>query len=147
MAQKMIKAPEMGNATIVWLIDDDPLANFLSEKIIKICQLATQVFTFTTIESALYFLNQAAGEESVALPDYIFLDINMPGLDGWNFLDSFAELPEAAKTKCSLYILSSSIDKEDKRRTEQHSDACGFISKPLSEEDLKRIIRQKASDS
>jgi CheY-like chemotaxis protein len=141
----LIEAQEMKNSTIAWLIDDDGLANFLTEKILKLSQFATQTSTFTTIEGALYFLNRAVEGGTVDFPDYIFLDINMPGLDGWHFLDSFAELPEELKGKCSLYMLSSSIDKGDRLRTEQHKDACGFISKPISEEDLENIKHQRIS--
>lgn len=123
----------------VWLIDDDELANFLAEKTLKLSRFATQVFIFTTIESALYFLNQVKESDALSFPDYIFLDINMPGLDGWHFLDSFAELPAEQKEKCSLYMLSSSIDKADRLRTEQHADASGFISKPLTAEELENM--------
>lgn len=123
----------------MWLIDDDELANFLAEKTLKLSRFATQVFIFTTIESALYFLNQVKESDALSFPDYIFLDINMPGLDGWHFLDSFAELPAEQKEKCSLYMLSSSIDKADRLRTEQHADASGFISKPLTAEELENM--------
>lgn len=129
----------MEHCKTVWLIDDDELANFLTEKTLKLTRFAKQVFVFTTIESALYFLNQVVEGDAVSFPDYIFLDINMPGLDGWHFLDSFAELPAEQKRKCSLYMLSSSIAQADRLRTEQHADASGFISKPLTDENLENI--------
>ncbi len=70
----------------------------------------------------------------------------MPGLDGWDFLDSFTELPEELKKSCSLYILSSSIDREDQIRTERHKDASGFITKPLSEKELEAVREQSMNE-
>lgn len=128
---------------VTWLIDDDELANFLSKKTLKLNHFAMHIFTFSTIEQALYMMYEVVKERVLDFPDFIFLDINMPGLDGWYFLDSYAELPEKYKEKCKLYMLSSSIDKADMVRTEQHKDACGFISKPLSGADLERIKLDK----
>lgn len=125
-----------------WLIDDDEMANFIAEKTIRANNFAGEVLKFTTIESALYLLDKAARREAVLFPDFIFLDINMPGLDGWDFLDSYAELPHDLKSGCRLYMLSSSIDMADHDRSESHADTCGFIQKPLSPKDLDAINLQ-----
>ena len=129
----------MATDKIVWLIDDDELANFVAEKTIRLSEFAGEVIKFTTIESALYLLDKAARKEAVSFPDVIFLDINMPGLDGWDFLDSYAELPPGLKSGCKLYMLSSSIDQADHFRSERHADTSGFIQKPLSVENLEEI--------
>ena len=129
----------MPESKTVWLIDDDELANFIAEKTIRVNGFAEQVIKFTTIESALYLLDKAARKEAVSFPDVIFLDINMPGLDGWDFLDSYAELPQELKSGCRLFMLSSSIDQADHLRSERHVDTSGFIQKPLSTENLEGV--------
>ena len=65
-------------------------------------------------------------------PDFIFLDINMPIMDGWEFLDEFEKLPLAILKNCSVYLLTSSIDENDIEKSKEHKTVKEFISKPLT---------------
>lgn len=124
---------------IVWLIDDDEVANYIHEKIIKSQQFTEKVVVFITIDEALAALQLAAQDIGISFPDIIFLDMEMPGLDGWDFIEAFQLLPASVKEKCQLYMLSSSVDESDIERAGRFKDICCFISKPLSAEALQEI--------
>lgn len=122
----------MKNANIL-LIDDDETMNFLNKIIIERAQLNVEVADFTDATAALQEL-----QEGRLSPELILLDLNMPIMDGWQFLDKFAEL-QAVTSKASVVILSSSINPVDLRRAEENNCVKAFYSKPLSVERIKEI--------
>lgn len=122
----------------VWLIDDDELSNFLNEAILNTQQFAQSIVTFTSIDDALNSLNLTVRQE-MDFPDVILLDMEMPGLDGWDFLEKFSEVPKEVKGKCRLFMLSSSLSEADGSRARQHEDVCNFIVKPLTIKEVKAI--------
>lgn len=122
----------------VWVIDDDELSNFLNETILKTQQLAQSIISFTTIDEALSSLNLASRQE-IDFPDVILLDMEMPGLDGWDFLEKFNEVPKEVKGKCRLYMLSSSLNEVDALKARKHEDVCDFIVKPLTVKNVEAI--------
>ncbi|MER2997539.1 response regulator [Pontibacter populi] len=73
------------------------------------------------------------------LPEVIFLDLNMPGLTGWDFLDSLTEQQNRYLGKCSIYILTSSVDKQEKELAQSYKLVSGFLRKPLDEQEIARI--------
>ena len=119
--------------TIV-LIDDEEVTNLINTKIISF------YYKFNTISytSATVALEQFIGNDagSPILPDYIFLDINMPVMDGWGFLEEFQKFPVHKTEHCKIYMLSSSIDQDDIEKTKSFPSAHGFISKPLTAEKI-----------
>ncbi|MCC9166778.1 response regulator [Pontibacter harenae] len=123
----------------VILIDDDQVNNFVCESIIKTEKFADEVISFQWAEEALEFLKNAVSESPAAFPDLIFLDINMPGMDGWSFIDEYRKLPEAATKKCCLFMLSSAVDRKDIVSAKSHEEVKEFFSKPLSPEILEFI--------
>lgn len=124
----------------VILIDDDGLSNYVSEMTIKVNNFGKEIFTFMTAKGAFSFLEKAVENEGIIqFPAVIFLDITMPELDGWDFLNAYRILPVKIKEKLQLYILSSSVDERDILKSKLHPDVCGFISKPLSREILSTI--------
>ena len=127
----------MTNSKTAWLIDDDELCNFLTAKVLESNKFCSITRSFVNGQEALSELQ--ASLEQGEFPNFIFLDINMPVLDGWSFLDSYRKFPEAIKQKCTLYILSSSIDEEDAKRAKIHEEVRDFISKPLNKMDLEVI--------
>lgn len=79
-------------------------------------------------------------KNGVALPEVIFLDLTMPIMDGWDFLESFRETDLPGKEEIKIYVLSSSINPTDKERALSHKEVSDFISKPLQEIQLGKIL-------
>jgi CheY-like chemotaxis protein len=114
------------------VIDDSKLDRFISEAIIKKNQFAEEVLDFSYATSALAHLqNMAATPE--ALPQVIFLDINMPVMDGFGFLDNYEQLPEEVKRRCNIIMISSSNSQDDFARIKTYPSVRKFFSKPLSD--------------
>lgn len=129
----------MGQVKNILLIDDDNIFNFLNKQIIMMDHFAESVHSHVNAVSALEELSsqcKADGE----FPDIIFLDINMPVMDGWEFLEEFEKLPQKFPERCKIYMLSSSIDPNDIEKSKAYKSVKDFISKPLSEEILRAII-------
>ena len=120
-----------------WLIDDDELCNYLTANILESNNFCSETRSFTNAQDALTELE--ASLEKGTFPDFIFLDINMPVLDGWGFLKAYRQFPEEVKENCTLYILSSSIDEEDAKRAKINEDVRDFFHKPLTKLSLEVV--------
>lgn len=86
------------------------------------------IIDFTSPEEGLSFIETAP---TPSQPQYILLDINMPTMTGWEFLDEYEQLPAQLKQNYKVYILSSSIDERDMERARNNSNVQGYIVKPL----------------
>lgn len=124
------------------MIDDDQVSNFVCESIIKGERFADEVYSFEWASDALEYLMRTSETDSDNFPDLIFLDINMPGMDGWAFIQEYRKLPEEITQKCSLFMLSSAVDRKDIICAKSHEEVKDFFSKPLSPEILA-IIREE----
>jgi two-component system, chemotaxis family, chemotaxis protein CheY len=98
--------------TIVALVDDDKIFQFTASRTIKALALTERILQFENGEEALKYLVENAKKEE-NLPDYIFLDINMPFVDGWMFLQDFTGLTENLAKKICIFMVSSSIAPRD----------------------------------
>jgi len=120
------------------LVDDDDLTNLIHDMTLKDA-LGEKVLveTFVKPEEALEFIQNTYTENS----DHtiLFLDINMPGINGWEFLERYEKFSAAVKSQLNIYILSSSVDPRDVRRAEENKNVLGFLSKPLSAENISSI--------
>jgi CheY-like chemotaxis protein len=123
----------------IMLIDDDPLCVLISTKIIEL-NPTLKVISFSRAEEALEQLKQWYISESDLFPDFIFLDINMPVMDGWQFLEAAQKLPEDFRQKCNVIMLSSSVNPTDVRKSKGFEPVSDFVSKPLTVEKLKTLI-------
>ncbi len=127
-----VSKPQLTSLKKIWFIDDDDINNLLSERLIGKHFPDTKCRTFIDAEEALNELQK----NSTLKPDAIFLDINMPRMNGWEFLEEFEKL----KLPINVYMLTSSIDPRDQQKAHTYSFVKDFISKPLREERLRLIV-------
>ena len=126
----------MNKIDILCVIDDDPIYIFGIKKIITLSNFSNSVMIFKNGQEAINNLKPiiASGEN---IPEVILLDINMPIMDGWQFLDEFIQIP--CKQKVYIYIVSSSIDPADQEKIKEYGNISNFIVKPITIENLKEI--------
>jgi CheY-like chemotaxis protein len=125
---------------LVMLVDDNDTDNFISRRIIEITKFAKNVEVKNSGKSALEYLEREQDNPG-NLPDIIFLDINMPIVDGFVFLFEFEMFPDELKNKCKVVILSSSDNKRDIEKIVDNEHVIKFITKPLSDQALNEIKR------
>jgi CheY-like chemotaxis protein len=123
---------------MVMLVDDNDTDNFISKRIIEITKFAKRIEVKNSGKSALEFLEKEQNNPQ-NLPNIIFLDINMPIVDGFVFLFEFELFPDELKQKCKVVILSSSDNKRDIEKIVDNDYVVKFITKPLNEQALKEL--------
>ena len=123
---------------LVMLIDDNDTDNFISKRIIEITEFAERVEVKNSGQHALEYLSAHAGDRD-QLPSIIFLDINMPVMDGFMFLYEFESLPDSVRDKCRVIILSSSDNKRDIDKIINNKSVIQYITKPLTQSVLEEI--------
>lgn len=123
---------------LVMIVDDNDTDNFISKRIIEITKFAKDVEIKNSGKSALEYLEKHK-DNIIRLPDIIFLDINMPIVDGFVFLYEFEKFSETIKGKCRVIILSSSDNKRDIDKIVNNDHVVKFITKPLTEKALSEI--------
>lgn len=126
----------MNKVDLAYIIDDDEIIIYLTDKLLKKVEFANKVETFFDAESALKALKFAKqlGEN---IPDVILFDLNMPVMNGWDFIEEFQKL----KLDIPCYVFTSSIDPSDKQRSFQYPEIRDFITKPLTVQKLDKILR------
>jgi YesN/AraC family two-component response regulator len=122
----------------VCLIDDDQVYTFGFKKMISLKGINSRVINFGDGYQAINWLSNPLNVQN--LPDVIFLDINMPNMDGWEFLHEFAEIKSQLGKKITIYMLSSSIYLNDIYRSKNIADVEDYIFKPINEHQLKSIF-------
>ncbi len=114
-----------------FLIDDDPLSFVIHSKVIQSSKLALRMSFFDNAMDALSALKELGQADPEKLPDYIFLDLKMPVIDGWGFLDLLMKFPEWMLQNTKVIILTSSIDLFDIKKAKTYSIVSDYVSKPL----------------
>jgi len=136
-----IKEPKYKYANVM-LIDDSELDNFINEKTLEANHFAKKIYVHTSAKSALEFLNNLVTmgpEYSDVYPKAIFIDINMPMMDGFQFIDHYKKSSEDQLDKPKLIILTSSVYNEDRQKATSISNDIIFLNKPLTKDMLDKI--------
>lgn len=120
---------------LIMLVDDNRMDLFISEKTIKYAGIAERFVICRNGTEAFHYLHNNLHNVEL-LPDVIFLDLNMPGMNGMEFMKQYELLPETVTNRIKVVILSSSEDDKDKEAIINNKHITNYILKPLSEENL-----------
>lgn len=123
----------------IMLIDDDDINNFLSREIISMHLATVIIDSFTDPRDALQLLNEKL-QHNQQLPDIILLDINMPLMDGWEFLRKIDQLEHRSKFNSNVYLYTSSVYNEDAVKAKEFPTVKKVFVKPLTKEAIQEIL-------
>ena len=125
----------------ILLIDDDEPTNFMSKIIIQKADENSIPSVMLNPKSALNILkNESINIEEI--PDLIFLDINMPSMNGWDFLDEYKDLEIHKRKNILLYMLTTSMNDDDDVKSKEYSCVNGFMVKPLTVKSYSQIVNK-----
>ena len=127
----------MNKINTAWIIDDDKILTFILQKIMSSVNFSTNIEVFQNGEDAIQHL-YSISQNSEALPDVILLDLNMPIMDGWQFLDEYKKIK--LNKKIPIHIVSSSIDPHDHNKAKDYTVVTDFYTKPIGKKQLELII-------
>jgi response regulator RpfG family c-di-GMP phosphodiesterase len=122
----------------ILIIDDDEINNFIASRLIDKIPVKTKINTrLNGLEGINYIKSNLENQEN--LPDIIFLDINMPIMNGWEFLEEFEHIKNKINKNVYVNMLSSSVYNDDITKAKTYSTVNKFISKPLTVEKIKEL--------
>ena len=127
------------------LIDDDEVFVFLTKKAIERTHLVELIRVFSNGLDAIDFLRENSNNVD-ALPEIILLDLSMPIMDGWQFLDQFSKLAPKIEKKIIIYLCSSSISPNDIQLAKKNSLVTDYVIKPITKEKLIELIKNMIED-
>jgi CheY-like chemotaxis protein len=122
------------------LIDDSDIDLFIQRRFLEVYQFSKNLISYKSAEEALAWLSAINGEMP---PDVIFLDLNMPNVDGFGFLEGFKNLPSKVRDKSRIVVLTSSNSQKDRDMVFSYKNVIQFVTKPLKQsdiEELKKIV-------
>ena len=122
------------------IVDDDKANNMLCRMILKKISGDVESVAYDIPREALEKISSEYSGASKKIPTVLFLDINMPEINGWEFMDLFKDFDKSIHDQFTIYILSSSVDYKDKDLADKNPLVSGYIQKPLTREKLKEIL-------
>jgi len=134
----------MKKLDLVCIIDDDPIYVFGAKRVMEYTDFCSNFMIFTNGQEALDTLGPLI-KSGGHFPAVILLDINMPVLDGWGFLDELSKVPHAKEL--TIFIVSSSINEDDRAKAQSYELVTSFIVKPLTKSSLQEMARQITSST
>ncbi|MEM9981814.1 MAG: response regulator, partial [Bacteroidota bacterium] len=126
----------------VFIIDDDSIFLYSLQKLLTNFDFAKEVKTFVDAEEAIIFFEDHANQPTL-LPELIFLDIAMPMMSGWEFLQDFEVLYHQISKKMDLFVVSSSISKLDIEKAKSYPVVVDYITKPITSQVLQQILQKQ----
>jgi CheY-like chemotaxis protein len=130
----------------VLLIDDDEINNMICTKIISKNDFAGNIVACSSARQGLKYLEETQTDSEKVVPSVIFLDINMPVMNGWDFLDQYKQMDSLQGKEIILIMLSSSSSSSDLTRAKSYPQVSDYITKPLTATHLQQI-REKFFES
>ncbi len=128
----------------ILLIDDDEPTNFLNCHVLKEADCAEHIEVVQGAQDALDFLTNSGRFKNLnncfPAPELIFLDINMPAMDGWEFLDKYRFLSDGQRGKIVVVMLTTSLNPDDELKAKETPHVSGFANKPLTRQMLNDIL-------
>lgn len=121
------------------IIDDDPIFIYGTKRMMKETDFCHSIIVFNNGEDALTGLKEAYKIDH-KLPEIIFLDLNMPIMNGWEFLDEFVKLPNISLSKTVIYVISSSVDPKDIEKVKEYELISNYILKPITPNDFETVL-------
>jgi CheY-like chemotaxis protein len=125
---------------VICIIDDDPIYQILINKIIALSKSDYSVLSFKSGTEALKNFKSRL-ESNEGLPEIILLDIEMPVMDGWDFIETIKSELQTETNKTAIYIVSSSISEEDKEKAKSFKEILGYFSKPINADKILEITK------
>jgi len=119
----------------IWVVDDDTIYQIIVNKIIQKSEMFSTISSFKNGKDAINAVSNSLNNIE-SFPDIILLDINMPIMDGWEFMEELQVLKPSINKQIIVYIVSSSIAVEDKNKAKSYPDILGYLSKPVNINDL-----------
>lgn len=132
----------ISSSPLVMLVDDSQVDLFLNKKLLTLSKIADDIISFPIARNALDYLEQHSEDED-KLPDIILLDIKMPEINGFQFLDYINKLDKRLKKSIKIIMLSSSVDPKDINRAENNERVFDILKKPLDTDVLKQTLINK----
>jgi len=122
------------------LIEDNETTSFLNNRLLSRLGVARKVSSFSKAEEAISFLWGETLPE--AAPDLVFVDLKMPGMNGFDFLEHYSQLPAAAQERTVVAVLTTSMHGADTARVAQYPNV-EYLTKPLTEEKMQRLLAKR----
>lgn len=129
----------MTKISSVCIIDDDPIIIYGSKRIMKELDFSADILVFSNGKEAIDGFTIMT-QEGKKIPELIFLDLNMPVMNGWDFLENFMKMPHDVIDQVAVYIISSSIDPMDLERVKTYSVVNDYILKPIKSRDVQTVL-------
>ena len=143
MSSTLTRMHILDRRPVIALVDDDSIFRLIASRTIESANITERILQFTNGAEVLKYLEENFDQVEL-LPDVLFLDINMPHVDGWMFLDDFEKIREKMQKPISIFMVSSSIDPEDINRAKQHKLVKDYVVKPVSKETFAKLVGMAA---